>query len=134
MVGACHTRLGHHEEAKSHCEAALQLSRRQKDAFGEADSLESLGAIAHATGRHTEAVDHYAQALKCWRELDNTYRQAGVLAAVGDTHDELGRPDQALAAWREAIDLYRAQNLHSVADRVNRRAAKYSSTVDYPAR
>ncbi len=121
MIGACHTRLGHYEDARCHCEAALDLSRRQKDVFGEADSLESLGAIAHATGQHAEALDHYGQALAYWHDLDNTYRQAGVLAAVGDTHNALGGNAEARSAWKEAIELYRAQDLHTAADRIERR-------------
>jgi tetratricopeptide (TPR) repeat protein len=121
MMGASYTRLGHHAKARRFCESALALCVRHNDVYGQADSLDNLGAIAGNTGDHHQALHNYGRALALWRDLDNTYRQAGTLAALGDTHRDLGEHDHAKQCWQEAIDLYRGQNLHQAADRIAQR-------------
>ncbi|MEU4524609.1 hypothetical protein AB0F52_38545 [Amycolatopsis sp. NPDC024027] len=37
----------------------LALFRHHHDPVGEADTLDSLGFIAHRTGDHQQALDHY---------------------------------------------------------------------------
>jgi DNA-binding SARP family transcriptional activator/tetratricopeptide (TPR) repeat protein len=123
MIGGCHARLGDHEQARDYCESALALCRRHSDVFGQADSLENLGAIAKETGEHAQALTHYEQALVLWHDLDNTYRQAGALTIIGDLHADLEHPDDARHAWQRAAELYRRQNLHTAATRVEERLA-----------
>lgn len=120
MMGACHTRLGDHDRARDYCESALDLCRRHGDIYGEADALDNLGAIA-AVGRPADALHHYEQALTLWHDMDNTYRQAGTLTALGDAHRALGNHEDARLAWQRAVDLYRDQNLDTVAARIEQR-------------
>jgi tetratricopeptide (TPR) repeat protein len=124
LIGACQSRLGRHEEARTQAETGLARCRERKDVYGEADALDSLAAIAHESGRHGEALGRSSQALTLWHHLDNTYRQAGTLAAMGDAHRALDHPDQAREAWQQAIDLYRAHNLHPAADAIEKRSAE----------
>lgn len=126
MMGACHTRLGDHQQARDYCESALALCRRHGDIFGEADSLENLGAIARDTGERAQALIHYEQGLVLWHDLDNTYRQAGALTIIGDIHADLDHPDDARHAWQRAVELYRSQNLHAAATRVEERLERAS--------
>ncbi|WP_158891454.1 ATP-binding protein [Amycolatopsis anabasis] len=113
-------RIGEYEQAREHCEAALTLHRRHDNPDGESYALDSLGYIAHHTGRHHQAVRHYELALTLLRDLGYTYEVANTLDGLGDSHVALGRHDQARAAWREALELYRAQQRHDEADRLQR--------------
>ena len=124
MIGACHTRLGDHEQARQWCESALAQCRRHGDVYGQADSLETLGAVAVHTGQYEEALARYEQALVLWCELDNTYRQAGVLTAEGDIHAGRADHERARQAWQRAIALYRAQNLRQAASKVEDRLTR----------
>ncbi|MGC7100837.1 ATP-binding protein [Amycolatopsis lurida] len=113
-------RLGEYERAREHCDAALILHRRHDNPDGESYALENLGYIAHHTGRHDEAVQHYQPALALLRDLGYSYELANTLDGLGDSQVALGRHDEARAAWQEAQDLYRAQERHDDADRLQR--------------
>ncbi|HEY2671665.1 MAG TPA: BTAD domain-containing putative transcriptional regulator, partial [Rugosimonospora sp.] len=113
-------RLGRHDEARAHLEAALALSRRHSFRDTEADTLDSLGYLAHRAGRHADAVRHYEQALALFRDLGNTYGEADTLTRLGAVHADLGGHDGARHAWRPAIELYEAQRRAADADRVRR--------------
>jgi DNA-binding SARP family transcriptional activator/tetratricopeptide (TPR) repeat protein len=123
MMGTCHAKLGHHEEARRYVESALALCREQDDVYGQADSLDSLGGIANDTGQPVVALRHYQQAQALWHALEYNARRAGTLEAIGDILSDLNVREQAQQAWQQAIDLYRAQNLHSDADRIDERRA-----------
>jgi tetratricopeptide (TPR) repeat protein len=69
-------RLGRHDQANAHCEAALLLCRSNLDRQGETDALSSLGYLAHLAGRHDQALDFYQQALSRYRDLGHTYYEA----------------------------------------------------------
>jgi tetratricopeptide (TPR) repeat protein len=74
-----------------------------------ADTLDSLGYIAHHTGQHTPALDYYRQALTLFREYGDTYDEADTLVHLGQTYAALGDHEQARAGWRQALELYQAQ-------------------------
>lgn len=112
-VGWYLTRLGEHDEARVHCEAALALYREHGHP-AVADVLDSLGHIAHHTGRNDDALDCYYQALVLYREVGNTYLEADTLEHLGHAHLALGALAQAREVWCQALELYRAQ--HRIAD------------------
>jgi tetratricopeptide (TPR) repeat protein/DNA-binding XRE family transcriptional regulator len=113
-------RLGDYEQARAHCEAALALHRLHDNPDGESYALDSLGYIAHHTGQHQQAVEHYQLALALLRDLGYTYEVANTLDGLGESQVALGRHDQASAVWREALRLFRAQQRHDDADRLQR--------------
>jgi tetratricopeptide (TPR) repeat protein len=118
QVGWYCARLGHHEQAREHCAAALALHRAHDDPEAEAHTLDSLGYIAHHAGRPAVAVEHYEQAVHLFRRLSETYHEADTLVALGHTYRALGRDDRARAVWREAWERYDEQGRHDDARRV----------------
>ncbi|RKT54414.1 AfsR/SARP family transcriptional regulator [Saccharothrix australiensis] len=120
-VGWYAARLGDYDTARDHCQAALALFRSHHDPHGEAATQDSLGWIDHNAGHHHDrAVAHYHEALALFRALGDTYEVANTLDRLGHLHTMLGHHDQAGAAWREALQLYREQDRHPDAERVQR--------------
>ncbi|MEV6824505.1 BTAD domain-containing putative transcriptional regulator [Amycolatopsis sp. NPDC051102] len=122
-VGWHTARLGDHETARGHFQAALALHREQHNPAGEANSLDSLGYVEHNRGNHQLAIDHYTQALALRRSLGNAYDSASTLEHLGPPYVALGRPDQARTVWQEAQRLYRQQGRDQDAETVQRRLA-----------
>ncbi len=113
-------RLGKHDEARTHCHAALDLYRDHDDKTGAAGALDSLGYLDHQTGRHTEAVENYRRSLSLFEEIGNTYGQANITDRIGHPYVALGHPDRARTTWQRALRLYRDQNRDADAERVRR--------------
>ncbi|MGW7533277.1 BTAD domain-containing putative transcriptional regulator [Amycolatopsis sp. NPDC054798] len=107
-VGWHLTLLGRHDEARPHCERALELYRKENHP-AVADVLDSLAHIDHHTGRHADAVKHYREALTLYREAGNAYLEADTLEHLGHTHREMGEDGKAQTVWQLALDLFRAQ-------------------------
>jgi tetratricopeptide (TPR) repeat protein len=94
------------------------LFRHHGEVRGEADTLDSLGYIAHRTGDHLQALGHYQEALKLCRDANDASHEVNTLDHLGETRAALGQPDQARAAWEQALELYRAQHRTADAERV----------------
>jgi DNA-binding SARP family transcriptional activator/tetratricopeptide (TPR) repeat protein len=119
-VGWSAAQLGDYDLARSHCEDALALNRRDHHREGEAATLDSLGYIAHHTGHHAQAVDYYRQALALFRDLGNAYEEANTLDNLGHPYAALGEYEQAHQVWQNALDLYRSQRRTTDAARLQR--------------
>ena len=69
-------RQGRHEEARTHAEAALTLSRAVGDAYTEASALNNL-SVGHLTQRHlTQATAYGEQALAVYQRIGSRYGAA----------------------------------------------------------
>ncbi|MEV6608458.1 tetratricopeptide repeat protein [Kutzneria sp. NPDC051319] len=120
-AGWCAAQLGRYEQASANCQAALAIYQRHRDPDAEAGTLDSLGYIDHCTGDHQRAIDHYRRSLALRRDLGDNSQIANCLDGLGNPHAALGQHDQARAVWQEALDLFREQQRHDDADRLQRR-------------
>jgi DNA-binding SARP family transcriptional activator/Tfp pilus assembly protein PilF len=120
QLGWCLAQLGDYETARTHCETALAMQRRERDPEGEADTLDSLGYIADHTGRRRQAIEYYGQALSLFADLGNVLFTADTLDRLGHPHAALGEYEQARSTWQKALEMYRQQGRNSAADRVQR--------------
>jgi DNA-binding SARP family transcriptional activator/tetratricopeptide (TPR) repeat protein len=100
VAGRHATRLGDHDAARRHCDAALSLHRRHHNARGQANALLNLGEISRLAGHQTEAVHRF-------RAASTLYRDQEVTPAEADTVDRLGHTrttvDRVHAVWQEAF-------------------------------
>jgi tetratricopeptide (TPR) repeat protein len=111
-------------QARDNCESALTLYRSCPGTqYGEANTLDSLGYIAHHTGRHNEAVDYYRRSIRLFQNIGHTYLEADVLERLGQCCISIGQRKQADTAWRQALELFRAQGRLADAERVQRQLA-----------
>ncbi|MFD2468966.1 AfsR/SARP family transcriptional regulator [Amycolatopsis silviterrae] len=131
-VGWHLTLLGRHDEARPHCERALELYREENHP-AIADVLDSLGLIEHHTGQHADAVRHYREALASYRETGNTYLEADTLEHLGHTHREMGDDGKARTVWQLALDLFRAQGRLAQAAAVEAALARLGTGKTWPA-
>ncbi len=105
-------RLGDHDTARGHFDAALALHRDHGNAAGEADSLHRLARLEHDAGNHDEAICLHERALTLRRDLGHLPASAETLDHLGLSHAALGRTGEAREARearQEALELYRGQ-------------------------
>jgi tetratricopeptide (TPR) repeat protein/transcriptional regulator with XRE-family HTH domain len=119
-AGWCAAQLGQYDLARANCQAALAIYERHHDPDAQAGTLDSLGYIDHRTGDHERAIDHYQRSLALRRGLGDNSQIANCLDGLGNPYAAIGRHDQARAVWQEALDLYRAQQRHDDAARLQR--------------
>lgn len=120
QLGWCLAQLGDFKTARTHCETALAMQRREPDPEGEADTLDSLGYIADHTGRHRRAVEYYRQALSLFADLGNVLLTADTLDRLAHSYTALGDHEQARVTRQKALRMYRQQGRDRSADRVQR--------------
>ena len=121
LVGWYSARLGDHETAREHCQAAFTLFSRHHDLDGEAVTSASLGYIDHRTGHYHRAIHYHRQAHAMFSAGGNSTEAADVLDCLGHSHQALGEHAEARAAWRQALELYRQQGRTTDAECVRRR-------------
>ncbi|WP_284740479.1 AfsR/SARP family transcriptional regulator [Amycolatopsis sp. RTGN1] len=117
-VGWHAARLGDHDTARGHFDAALTLHRENGNAAGEADSLDRLARLEHDAGNHDEAIGLHRRALTLRRGLGHLPASAETLDHLGLSHAALGRTGEAREAWQEALELYRCQGRAEEGERV----------------
>jgi DNA-binding SARP family transcriptional activator/tetratricopeptide (TPR) repeat protein len=132
-VGWHTARLGDHDTARTHFQAALTLHQVQDNPAGEANSLDSLGYLEHNAGNHQLAIRHYRQALALRRGLGNAFDSASTLEHLGHPYAALVRHDQARAVWREALEIYRQQGRTGDAEQVQRKLGTLPSASENQA-
>ncbi|HZP52882.1 ATP-binding protein [Actinocrinis sp.] len=120
-VGWLQIRLGKYGEARANCEAALALLRSlpfNEQRIGEANTLDSLGCVAHHLREYDQALDYYDQALTICRAQGHSYLEADILRHIAETRFAQRRLDQARGSWECARELYLAQHRLAAASRV----------------
>lgn len=122
-MGRCYSRLGNYEQASACCESSLALYREHNYQEGEADTLDSLGYIAHQTGRDAQAADYYRQALVLRQNLGNAFDSADTLACLGEVQLSQQQQDEGIRTLLRALDLYHDQHRATDAAHLQQRLA-----------
>jgi DNA-binding SARP family transcriptional activator len=111
QVGYVLALLGRFDEAREHCLAALDLQE-----VGQI--LDSLGYIDEHSGRLTDAVGWYRRAVTVFGDDGDMYNVASTLIQLGRAYVASHASADARAAWQQALQLCRAQNRATEADRL----------------
>ena len=105
LLARAYTRLGRHDDAQLHLEAALDTFRAQADPAGQAQTLHNLAELAMVRGDLPGALAQADQSLQLWREASDRGGEGRALNAVGWCHAMLGNHEQALDHCRRALQL-----------------------------
>ena len=110
-IGLAYAQQGRMQEAVTHFDQALTLSRTAGDKNGQARVLNYLGASDMRAGRYEDAAGKLAQALDLYRQTGERTGEAYALSNLGHVlslqgdHEAATRPlEQARAAFRDLGD------------------------------
>jgi DNA-binding SARP family transcriptional activator/tetratricopeptide (TPR) repeat protein len=104
-LGWFHAQLGELDQARTHCQRALELYRDVGSRYGEAVTLDSLAYICDQAGDHAQAIAHYRLAADLLREIGALHEAAAVLGRLGDSRQAAAEPAGARDAWQQAIQI-----------------------------
>ncbi len=103
-MGGTQFELGDFAKSSDYLNQALHLAEETGDLRSEANSLDTLGLIAHYSGQPGEAVStYYERAISNLQSLNNQRELGFVLTHAGYALIDLARFDQAEAYLRQAL-------------------------------
>jgi tetratricopeptide (TPR) repeat protein len=120
LQGRYEPELGHLDDARAACLAALDLYRRNGNVDGEATASDGLGHIEQRAGHVDLAVGHYERALALF-DGRHAYHLAETLDRLAECRSLLGDVDRARRSWEAALALYENQQRTADAERVRGR-------------
>ncbi|HEU5156839.1 MAG TPA: tetratricopeptide repeat protein [Streptosporangiaceae bacterium] len=97
--------LGRYDRAVQVGEEALRLYRELGDAWGEAESLDTLAAAQWHRGRFDQVRELISQALPIRQRIGDRVGEANCLHDLARVHRRIGRCDVALCHELEALDV-----------------------------
>ena len=107
MVGNCHKRLGHLDEALALLRQSLALKRELGDRLEEGKTLSHLGLVHWERAEYPEAIARLEEAAAIGRALGEAKLEGSALNNLGLVYDELGDYARSRASYRRALELYR---------------------------
>ena len=130
-------REGQFEEARTECQAALDLARQLGGGRAEAKALNCLGEAAYYRLRPDEALAFYREAGRVWDRLGDPRGQAQTLLYQGYVYSDLSRFEEARTRYERARGLWaslgdrRQEAITLVAEaRVLRRRGEYQEALN----
>jgi tetratricopeptide (TPR) repeat protein/transcriptional regulator with XRE-family HTH domain len=110
-LGSVSFRRGHHRQAASYFEQALELCSKADTPIGRIRALNNLGLANLELGNHTLASQHFQECLSLSADMGELVSRARALSHLsvvdikrGNYRQAIGRLEQALAAFREIGD------------------------------
>jgi class 3 adenylate cyclase/tetratricopeptide (TPR) repeat protein len=103
----CLSRLGRHDEARTHALKGLAQARATGDLNTEAAILTNMGIGDMDANRVSEALEHYAQALAAYEAAGSRMGIANVQVNLGQIENSLGRAARARDVLQQAAQTCR---------------------------
>jgi CHAT domain-containing protein len=148
-LGVLYLTADDYEKAQSYARQSLAIVERMKSSrskaflgpneYGEARSLQALGAIDLVSGKHAEAIKKLDDALRLHKRLDRlgfsyNAQMAEVLIAVARAYGEMGRYGNALSSLSKAHQVSRSSgDKNTSANIMSNQAVIFLEQEDYAA-
>lgn len=97
---------GHHTDALTIHGHALHAAQRSNDPAGQADALNSLGAVHLRLSRYGPAAEQFRQALGLCQQLGDQTGEARALNNLGNIDTRLGHYQSAAEHYTQALGLH----------------------------
>lgn len=121
------------DEAITHAELALAISRRNSDVVEQIRALKILGDIAYARGEYSHALAIFQEALSLSQANDYKDQQAIYHALIGNTYRNLGDFTSALESQTQSLALNQlVGNTTRIAANLSNIANLYIALENYP--
>ena len=88
-----------HATAVEYCKQALGLSLQVGNAYGQANTWDSLGYAQHHLGDHRQAIASYQQAIDLFEGMGDRHAEAIVLDHLGNTLHAAGDTESTRESW-----------------------------------
>lgn len=126
-------RTGNARGAIIQFEEALELSRRNRNPFGEAAALDDLGLSYSALSQYPKAIQYLEQALVFNHKSGNLPGESAAMADLGVAYSALGQYPKAIEYLEQALAIDLAiGNLRGEASTLNNLGAAYRAVGRYP--
>lgn len=148
-LGVLYLTAEDYEKAQSYAQESLAIAEHMKsmpskaslgpNEYGEARSLQTLGAIESSRGNHADAIKKLGDALGLYERLDRTGfsyhpQMAEVLIALAKGYGEMGEYGRAFSTLSKAHQVSRSSGDQSIrADIMSNQAALFLEQEDYAA-
>ena len=106
VLAAVYKQLRRYDDAHTHLQHALDLSRASGDDLGQANAHLELEEVQDQRGLPAEALTHAELALRLYRAAGHRVGQADALNAIGWLCAEQGDPERGLACCRQALAIF----------------------------
>lgn len=93
------------DEAVTHAELALSISRQTSNIVEQIRALRILGDIAYHRGEYSMSLDVFQEALRLSKEIDHKELQSILHGLIGNTFRNLGDFTSALASQKQSLTL-----------------------------
>ena len=100
-------RVSQLREALQSLQAALEIYREIEDPYGEANSLNYLGATYYVLGEYQKAIELYEQSLTVVYKIGDPQQEANVLNNLGLVYLSLGAYEQAIELYEQSLVIKR---------------------------
>lgn len=95
-LGAAHLRLGHHDSARTHYDASLELARAHGDPLEVAGTLNNIGNLEERLGDYRAAAQAYQRGLAITREIGFRLGEATLLINLSVAERQQGNYAESL--------------------------------------
>src|SRR5215207_8482083 len=97
--------VGDIESAKTLYQDALQIWRKEKNLYSQAETLNNLAFLYHQIGEYELASETYENGLVCARNSHHLRAESLILTGLGDLYTEIEEFDAAAQAYEQAEEI-----------------------------
>ena len=94
--------VGEVESAKTLYQEALNIWRKEKNLYAQADTMNNLAFLYHQVGEYELASETYENGLVCARNSHNHRAESLILTGLGDLYSEIEEFEAAAQAYEQA--------------------------------
>ena len=120
-LGMAEKLLGNWNEAERAIKSALDIHEKGLYLEDAAYNWFLIASVRSVAGNHNGALEALREAISLDRRVENSYGLASSWQAMGDVYQKMGRTAESRDAWFRAAEIFRAINLNSQAQELEKR-------------
>jgi two-component sensor histidine kinase len=106
QTGRAYLFSGNADSAKIHFNKALEVSKRLKNQFEEANTIKNFGILQAVQGQQDSAIYYYDVAANIYKQINNIEGYADAMSNQGLAYSKIARSTEAIEALHTALNIY----------------------------